>query len=130
MSTNTKPLDVWLRSSDDEDHSDFEALPDGRFPAEANTYQVDSGFVVEWYLTAVGLVTSVPFDTYDAARQWLEAGGFQDFSTGDEDPVLIQYECGHDSWTTPHTQCWGCVANECHDAPCCNCECHPTKKEN
>lgn len=83
MSTDTA-IDVWLRVSDDEDHSDFEALPDGRWPAEANTYPDGRGYRVEWYLTAVGLVTSVWFPSLPEAYQWLEAEGFEDYSTGEE----------------------------------------------
>lgn len=64
-------LDVWLRFVGDEEESE----------AEANTYEDGSGFRVEWYLTAVGLVTSRWFSTQDAARAWLEAEGFQDFTT-------------------------------------------------
>ena len=64
-------LDVWLRFDDDNSESE----------AEANTYEDGSGFRVEWYLTAVGLVTSRWFSTRHAARTWLEAEGFQDFTT-------------------------------------------------
>lgn len=77
-----QPLDVWLR---------FDPPDSEECDAEANTYQVPAprgrrydesdDFVVEWYLTAVGLVTKVRFDTYDEARAWLEQQGFQDFTS-------------------------------------------------
>lgn len=69
--TQMSALDVWLRFVDDEDESE----------AEANTYEDGGGFRVEWYLTAVGLVTSRWFPTRPDARAWLEAEGFQDFTT-------------------------------------------------
>ena len=82
MATDTDiALDVWLRLSDDEDHDDFSPLPDGRYPAEANTYIDGDGCRVEWYLTAVGLVTSVWFDTLPEAYAWLSSEGFQDFTS-------------------------------------------------
>lgn len=63
-------LDVWLRFVGDEDESE----------AEANTYRDGSGYRVEWYLTSVGLVTSRWFPTRRAARAWLTAQGFRDFT--------------------------------------------------
>ncbi len=49
---------------------------------EANIYfNADGTYRVEWYHTAVGLVTSRSFDTYPEARAWLEEGGYQDFSS-------------------------------------------------
>ena len=76
MTTQTA-LDVWLR---------FDSPEDEESSAEANTYrEVDADgaetYRVEWYLTAVGLVTRVPFATYEQAQAWLEAEGFQDFSS-------------------------------------------------
>lgn len=76
------PIDVWLRVSDDDEHGDFDPLPDGTYPAEANTYATEYGYRVEWYLTAVGLVTSVDFDTLADAYAWLEREGFVDYSSG------------------------------------------------
>ena len=76
-----EPLDAWLRVSDDEDHSDFDPLPDGRYPAEANTYPDGDEFRVDWYLTAVGLVVSEYFPTLEDAHTWLEREGFQDFTS-------------------------------------------------
>lgn len=64
-------LDVWLRF-DEEDDEESEA--------EANIYPEGGYFVVKWELTAVGQVTSVPFLTYQGAREWLESAGFRDFS--------------------------------------------------
>ncbi len=63
-------VDVWLRIPDDEEEAE----------AEANTYRDGDGFRVDWYLTAVGQVTSVYFGTYDEARTWLEAEGFADYT--------------------------------------------------
>lgn len=65
------PLDVWLRIPDGEDESE----------AEANTFADGEWFRVDWYLTAVGLVKSRSFPTHDAARSWLEAEGFQDYTS-------------------------------------------------
>lgn len=65
-------LDVWLRFTDEEDEE-----PD----AEANIFANDPEcFRVEWYLTAVGLVESRKFATYDEAKAWLEGEGFTDYS--------------------------------------------------
>ena len=64
-------IDVWLRIPDGEEESE----------AEANTYKTDTGYRVEWYLTAVGLVTEVPFDTLDAAYAWLEREGFTNYTS-------------------------------------------------
>jgi hypothetical protein len=64
-------IDVWLRHIGDEEEAE----------AEANTYIDGEGFRVEWYLNSVGLVTEVWFPTYGAARAWLTAEGFQDFTT-------------------------------------------------
>lgn len=65
-------LDVWLLflSPDDEDAH-----------AEANTFRTADGFAVEWYLSAVGLVTSRTFPTYAAAVAWLAAVGYMDFTS-------------------------------------------------
>jgi hypothetical protein len=67
----TEPLDVWLRIPDGEEESE----------AEANTFRDGDRYRVEWYLTAVGLVKSVEFTTYNEARAWLEQEGFQDFTS-------------------------------------------------
>lgn len=63
-------LDVWLRIPEGEEESE----------AEANVYLDGQHFTVKWYLTAVGLVTEVPFLTYQGARDWLESQGFEDYS--------------------------------------------------
>lgn len=64
MSTTTgKYLDVWLRE---------ENLEEGLYEAEANTLLTETGHVVQWYLTSVGLVKSVFFDTLSDAHDWLE----------------------------------------------------------
>lgn len=62
-------MDVWLRMVGDE------------VDAEANTRVNDAGqYVVDWYLTSVGLVKSVAFDTLADAYDWLEAEGFEDYT--------------------------------------------------
>ncbi len=71
-------LDVWLR---------FDSPDDEEATYEANTFKgVDADGVeiyrVDWYHTAVGQVTEVPFSTYEEATAWLEAAGYQDFSSG------------------------------------------------
>lgn len=65
-------IDVWLAfESDEDDEPQY----------EANTYpDEDGGFVIEWYHTAVGLVSRVYFDTYEQCREWYEANGFQNFT--------------------------------------------------
>lgn len=67
-------IDVWLRIPDDSEESE----------AEANTYETETGYRVEWYLTSVGLVTSVPFDTLADAYEWLEREGFANYTPGGE----------------------------------------------
>lgn len=74
------PIDTWLRLHDDEERSDFDPLPDGTYPAEANTYLTDTGYRVDWYLTAVGLVKSREFDTLADAYDWLESEGFANYT--------------------------------------------------
>lgn len=65
-------LDVWLRIPEGEEESE----------AEANTYETaDGGYVVEWYLTSVGLVKSRTFAAYADARRWLTSEGFADYTT-------------------------------------------------
>ena len=80
MSTETI-MDVWLRfheSPNDVDENGDDELAE----AEANKWRTDEGYRVEWYLNAVGLVKSPPlFDTYREARAWLEAQGFEDFTS-------------------------------------------------
>ncbi len=66
------PIDVWLKFEDDNDEDASH---------EANTYVTPDGFVVEWYLNAVGLVKAVHFDTLEEAHAWYEKEGFQDFSS-------------------------------------------------
>lgn len=66
-------LDVWLRHVDDEDEAEAEA--------EANTFRDGNNFRVDWYLNSVGQVTSRTFSTYEQATAWLEAEGFQDFTS-------------------------------------------------
>ena len=63
-------LDVWLRIPEGVEESEV----------EANVYPEGDYFVVKWDLTAVGLVTEVPFLTYQGARDWLESEGFVDYS--------------------------------------------------
>jgi hypothetical protein len=67
------PLDVWLRIPDGEEESE----------AEANTYfdPEANGFRVDWYLTAVGLVKSQWFATYEEAAAWLTDEGFEDYTS-------------------------------------------------
>lgn len=71
MSTGS-PIDVWLRIPEGEDEAE----------AEANTFRTSTGYRVDWYLTAVGLVQSVHFERLVEAQRWLEREGFVDYSTG------------------------------------------------
>jgi len=66
-------LDVWLKF--DPHHEDEDAA------FEANTFRTTGGFEVRWYHTAVGQVAHKFFPTYEEAVAWLEAEGFQDFSS-------------------------------------------------
>jgi hypothetical protein len=69
------PMDVWLKFDDPEDLDDEASY-------EANTFKIsEDHFVVEWSHTAVGQITQKDFDTYEEATAWLEANGFQDFSS-------------------------------------------------
>lgn len=68
----TEPIDVWLRFENDDDEE---------AEAEANTFRDGSSFRVDWSLTAVGLVKSRSFSTYHEAASWLEAEGFQDYTS-------------------------------------------------
>ena len=71
------PLDVWLKF----DHV-LDDCDDDTASHEANTYFNEDGtYRVEWYLSAVGLVTTVTFPTYEKAEEWYEAENFQDFSS-------------------------------------------------
>lgn len=65
------PIDVWLRIPAGEEESE----------AEANTYMTETGYRVDWYLTAVGLVKSVHFDTLADAYDFLEREGFEAYSS-------------------------------------------------
>lgn len=71
MTAIEQVLDVWLRIPEGEEESE----------AEANTYKSESGYRVEWYLTSVGLVKEVEFLTLKAAYEWLEAEGFENYSS-------------------------------------------------
>lgn len=72
-----RAMDVWL----------YFDSPDGEDPShEANTYKdvAPDGtetYRVEWSHTAVGQITTVTFTTYEQARAWLEAAGYQDFTS-------------------------------------------------
>ena len=68
------PLDVWLR---------FETDTDEEASHEANTYLTDTGYVIKWCHSAVGLVTRVYFDTLADAYDWYEANGYQDFTVNE-----------------------------------------------
>lgn len=71
------PLDVWLKFDRETDLSE----DDDMATHEANTYKTPDGFVIEWYLNSVGLVTSEWFCTLEEAHEWYEREGFQDFSS-------------------------------------------------
>jgi hypothetical protein len=65
-------LDIWLR---------FDAPDDEQSSHEANTFFEDGRYYVAWYHTAVGLVTRKYVDTYAEAKSFLEANGYQDFTS-------------------------------------------------
>lgn len=67
----SESLDVWLK---------FDSDVDDEASHEANTYMTETGYRIEWYLNAVGLVTGVEFDTLADAYDWYESEGFQDFT--------------------------------------------------
>lgn len=64
-------IDVWLRIPEGEEEAE----------AEANTYLTELGYRVDWSLTSVGLVTSVPFDSLADAYAWLERNDFANFTS-------------------------------------------------
>lgn len=64
-------LDVWLR---------FERPDDEEAACEANTFRTADGYRIEWYHTAVGLVSKEDFDTLDEAHAWYERNGYQCFA--------------------------------------------------
>lgn len=69
--TGNHCIDVWLRIPEGEEEAE----------AEANTFTTDTGYRVDWYLTAVGLVKSVEFNTLADAYDFLEREGFQNFTS-------------------------------------------------
>ena len=70
-------LDVWLKFYTNAENPNLEE----EVEFEANTFELPSGYVVEWYHVDVGQVTGRRFDTYEAARLWLEKQGFVDFTS-------------------------------------------------
>lgn len=69
----TTPIDVWLK---------FDSPDDEECAYEANTYRVARDeFRVDWYHTAVGLVSSREFNSYAEAREFLASNGFDDYSS-------------------------------------------------
>lgn len=81
VDSTIEPIDVWLRIANEGD--DFTPGENGYCNAEANTYLTETGYRVEWYLTAVGLVKGVEFDTLADAYDWLEAEGFERWPSGE-----------------------------------------------
>ena len=73
-------LDVWLRFETSYDDATGEPYEDEEASHEANTYRDEDGYRIEWYHSAVGLVTRVDFDTLADAYDWYEANGYQDFT--------------------------------------------------
>ena len=70
--TGGRALETWLRFDEDDDEEPT---------YEANVYREPDGTVsVRWSLVAVGLVTTVPCSTRDAAREWLTSSGYVDFT--------------------------------------------------
>lgn len=66
-------VDVWLY---------FEEETDEEPTYEANTYVTEHGtYRVDWYHTAVGHVRSREFDTLADAYDWLEAEGFENYTS-------------------------------------------------
>lgn len=59
---------------------DFTPDEDGYCNAEANTRPTETGYAVDWYLNAVGLVKTVEFDTLVGAYDWLEAERFENYT--------------------------------------------------
>ena len=70
---DTESLDVWLA---------FDEPNDEEASHEANTYKTGEGrYRVEWYNSAVGLISRREFATYGDAAEWLTDCGYQDFSS-------------------------------------------------
>ncbi len=74
MTEENEYIDVWLRIANEDD--DF--APDCN--AEANTRLTHTGYAVDWFLNAVGLVKTVEFDTLADAYDWLEAERFENYT--------------------------------------------------
>lgn len=64
-------FEVWFQFDRDDDEEPR---------AEANTRMTETGYAIDWYLNAVGLVTTVEFDTLADAYDWYEKEGFQNFT--------------------------------------------------
>lgn len=79
MTQQAEPIDVWLRIVNEGD--DFTPDSNGYYNAEANTYETETGYRVEWCLSAVGLVKGVEFDTLTDAYDWLEREGFANYTS-------------------------------------------------
>ena len=83
--TNATPIDVWFKFY----HYDNPCISDTadcdyceEASHEANTFLNNDGtYRVEWYLNAVGLVTTVYFNTLADAHAWYEREDFYDFSS-------------------------------------------------
>lgn len=69
-------LDMWVKFYTDAENSDTEEGVE----FEANTFELPSGYVVEWYHVGFGQVMGCRFDTYEAAQLWLEKQGFVDLT--------------------------------------------------
>ena len=78
MTEENEYIDLWLRHAYEND--DFTPDEDGYCSAVAKTRLTDTGYAVEWYLNAVGLVKTVEFDTLADAYDWLEAERFENYT--------------------------------------------------
>lgn len=66
--------EVWLA---------FESEDDEEATYEANTTLTETGYKIEWSHTAVGLVTTIEFDTLADAYDWYEEHGFEYYGEGE-----------------------------------------------
>lgn len=65
-------FDVWLAfGSDNSEEAEY----------EANTRMTDTGYAVDYYHTAVGMVSTKEFDTLADAYDWLESEAFENYTS-------------------------------------------------
>lgn len=67
--------DLWLK---------YDAPDDEEASHEANVTLSETGFLVSWSHTAVGLVSTTDFDTLSDAYDWLQKAGYEYIGEGED----------------------------------------------